>query len=338
MGGGSWTTASYVEHSTVARGFADMDSFKSASTSQLYKNHFLDPSLDPKGVIRECCDSEEHPNSLPVILAIDVTGSMGSAASAVATKLGDIMEKLFSQNTNRDIEFCIMAIGDQEYDEAPYQVSQFESDIRIAQSLEKIYFEGKGGGNSFESYVGAWLWAYDRTMCDCWARGGRGVLITLGDENITKVISSKYRDFIGEKTPSDPQHEDLFTQFPVRTNKELYEHISGYWDIYHISVNDTESSYRRNEMYFHVDESWKSVIGQNYQVCTIPELDNAISNIILNHIKAEEDMYQMDDIGVSVYDGDGASDVNNSDGNGSDEVVTLIGGGVKVNENGEVIW
>ena len=332
MGGGSWTTASYVEHSTVTRGFADMDSFKSASTSQLYKNHSLDPSLDPKGVIRECFDSEEHPNSLPVILAVDVTGSMGSAASAVAIKLGDIMEKLFAQNTNRDIEFCIMAIGDQEYDHAPYQASQFESDIRIAQALEKIYFEGGGGGNVYESYVGAWLWAYDRTMCDCWSRGGRGVLITLGDEKITGTISNKYRNFIGENTPSDPQHKDFFTQFPVSTSKELYNQISELWDIYHISVNDVNSSYKKVKDYYDVDASWKAVIGQNYQVCTIPKLDDVISKIILNHIKDEESTYQMD-TEISVYDGGGASDTKDSN-----EVVTLIGGGVKVNENGEVIW
>ena len=335
MGGGSWTTASYVEHSTVTRGFADMDSFKSASTSQLYKRHSIDPSLDPKGVIRECCDSDEHPNSLPVILAIDVTGSMGSAASAVATKLGDIMEKLFAQNTNRDIEFCIMAIGDQEYDTAPYQASQFESDIRIAKSLEKIYFEGKGGGNSFESYTGAWVWAYDRTLCDCWTRGGRGVLITLGDECITSLLSNKYKIYMG----SAPEcHEDYFTQFPIYSDKELYDQVSELWDIYHISVDDEDSSYTRNNGRFHVDVSWKKIIGQNYQVCTIGELDKAISNIILNHIHAEENTYQMDDIGISVYDGGGASDTEDSDGDGTGEVITLIGGGVNVNENGEVVW
>lgn len=50
--------------------------------------------LDPKNVIRECCDTEEHPNTIPVILALDVTGSMGQAAVEVAKKLNVIMTKL----------------------------------------------------------------------------------------------------------------------------------------------------------------------------------------------------------------------------------------------------
>lgn len=156
MGSGSWDTKSFVSYST-ARGY-DTDSrgvvTGSYSNQEMFKAKNIDAALDPKGVIRECCDNEEHPNTLPVILALDVTGSMGQTAVEIAKRLNEIMTKLYGQI--KDVEFMIMGIGDLAYDTYPIQASQFESDIRIAEQLDKIYFEFGGGGNWFESYTAAW--------------------------------------------------------------------------------------------------------------------------------------------------------------------------------------
>ena len=85
--------------------------------------------------MRECCDSEEHPNTIPVILGLDVTGSMGEAAVKTAQALNEIMTTLYSEVN--DIEFCTMGIGDLFYDHSPIQISQFESDVRIVEQLEE---------------------------------------------------------------------------------------------------------------------------------------------------------------------------------------------------------
>ena len=98
------------------------------TVQSMYRGRTIDPALDPKNVIRECCENEEHPNTLPVILALDVTGSMGRAAMEVAAKLNEVIIKLLG--TDMDIEFMVMGIGDLAYDRAPIQISQFESDIR----------------------------------------------------------------------------------------------------------------------------------------------------------------------------------------------------------------
>ena len=97
MGGGSWTTSSYTSYtktkgiktSCLADGTVTLDS--SYDVQDLYKARKLDEALDPKGVVRECVDSDEHPNTIPVILALDVTGSMGSALEEVSKKLNAIM-------------------------------------------------------------------------------------------------------------------------------------------------------------------------------------------------------------------------------------------------------
>jgi len=163
MGGGTWTRdafKSYTVTASVSKGIdcsfdALTDSVvTNASAQQMFTQRTIAPELNPRGVMRECLDTTEHPETIPVILALDVTGSMGSAATEIAKKLNVIMTNLYDKV--KDVEFLIMGIGDLAYDSAPIQASQFESDVRIAEQLDKIYFEGRGGGNSYESYTAAW--------------------------------------------------------------------------------------------------------------------------------------------------------------------------------------
>lgn len=230
MGGGDWTTKSFVSYST-SRGF-DTDSRGvikgDYSNQEMFKARKLDSALDPRGVIRECCDSEEHQNTLPVILALDVTGSMGRTAVEVAKKLNEIMTKLYGQV--KDVEFMIMGIGDLAYDYYPIQASQFESDIRIAEQLDKVYFEFGGGGNSFESYTAAWYFGSRHTKLDCWNRGKKGVIITIGDERLNPHLpASGWRSGLSATT-GDILQADVET-------KDLYPEAAEKFDIYHINVN-----------------------------------------------------------------------------------------------------
>ena len=81
MGYGAWSTSSYASYSTsVGRTYcASTKTFTDDYTSsdQAFVARKLDKKLNPKNVLRECCDTDEHPNSFPIILALDVTGSMG---------------------------------------------------------------------------------------------------------------------------------------------------------------------------------------------------------------------------------------------------------------------
>ena len=158
MGSGSWTSNCYASYSTsVGRSYcASTGTFDDTYTnsSQAFTAQRIDESMNPKNVMRECCDSDEHPATIPVILALDVTGSMGSTAIEVQKKLNPVMIEIYKRI--KDAEIMVMAIGDLAYDNSPIQMSQFESDIRIAENLDKIYFENGGGGNDYESYTAAW--------------------------------------------------------------------------------------------------------------------------------------------------------------------------------------
>lgn len=275
MGSGSWTTASFVNYATT-RGY-DTDSrgvvTKSYSNQEMFKSKELDSSLNPKNVVRECCDSKEHPNTVPVILALDVTGSMGQAAVEISKKLNNIMTKLYEQV--EDIEFMVMGIGDLAYDTYPIQASQFESDIRIAEQLDKIYFEFGGGGNCFESYTAAWYFGSRHTKLDCWNRGKKGVIITIGDERLNPYLPvSGRRSGLGITT-GDTLQSDVET-------KDLYVETSEKFDIYHINVNHRNGYDQEG-----IVESFSEYL-DNSHFRTINRLDDIADEIVKIVVAAAE--------------------------------------------------
>ena len=274
MGGGAWTSTAYSSYLSSTRGIKDSSTINTASVNQFYTARKIDPALDPKGVkIRECRDSEEHPNTIPVILALDVTGSMGSACAAVARQLDKIITGLYEDV--KDVEFMVMGIGDFAYDSAPLQVSQFESDVRICDQLGKIWFERGGGGNAFESYTAAWYFALRHTDLDCWKRGKKGIIITLGDEPLNPYLPGREFDRVFGYSGQDISTVDLYDQV-----KEKY-------DVYHIIITDPESS---GNYYLTRDkESWGKILdGQHLFAKNSNELPEVIHDIVVAHVDETE--------------------------------------------------
>lgn len=267
MGSGSWTTTSFVNYAT-SRGY-ETDTrgtiTSNYSNQEMFKAKNIDASLDPKGVIRECCDSKEHPNTFPVILALDVTGSMGQAAVEISKRLNNIMTKLYEQV--EDIEFMVMGIGDLSYDSCPIQASQFESDIRIAEQLEKVYFEFGGGGNSYESYTAAWYFGARHTKLDCWNRGKKGIIITIGDERLNPYLPrTAYYCGLSNAT-GDSLQADVET-------KDLYTETAEKFDIYHINVNH-RGGYDQEQ----IKKSFLEYLDDKH-FCTINKLDDITDTIV----------------------------------------------------------
>ena len=109
MGGGVWTTCAYRDYAVKRGASISADGTLNIDSNQShFTNRSLNEDLAPRNIVRECCNTEEHPNTLPVILALDVTGSMGNVAVEIAKKLNPIMTDLLSKY--RDIEFCVMGI------------------------------------------------------------------------------------------------------------------------------------------------------------------------------------------------------------------------------------
>lgn len=272
MGSG---TVSHSSMRTYANSLGrSYDSSTGRVTGQEYTARCIDPSLDPRLFkIRECCNSEEHPNTMPIILALDVTGSMGIACDETAAALGTIIMNLYENY--KDIEICVMGIGDLAYDDAPIQMSQFESDIRIAESLDKVYMEHGGGGNGFESYTAAWYMGLKRTKLDCFDKQQRkGIIITMGDEPLNPYLPARKLN----NAINGTEQADIDT-------RQLYKEASQKFDIFHIAVDSNDDCYH---CYAHnIQATFGQILGTRLKVATIQQLAATIELCVNESVSGE---------------------------------------------------
>ena len=148
MGSGRWSTDVYSAAANY-RAASGTSAF-AYSDSGARKAH---PALDPSGVAeRESRDSDEHPQSTPIAVLFDVTGSMGAVPRVLQTKLPQLLGLLTRKGYATDPHIMFGAIGDATCDRVPLQVGQFESDNRMDDDLARIVLEGGGGGQQHESY------------------------------------------------------------------------------------------------------------------------------------------------------------------------------------------
>src|ERR1044071_7699007 len=118
MGRGNYSVAA---HEALLKGRANIP------VQQVFKQAQCHPLMNPKGVrLRESRDSADHPQSLGIVFALDVTGSMGKIPKLLATEELPAFMKILLACQVRDPQLLFMAVGDAISDNAPLQVGQFE--------------------------------------------------------------------------------------------------------------------------------------------------------------------------------------------------------------------
>lgn len=193
-----------------------LDSRAGRTAEQVFTQRACHPLMDPKGVkARESRDSTEHPLSLPIVFALDVTGSMGEIPKLLATKtLPDFMNVLqLCQVKDPQLLFC--AVGDATSDRAPLQVGQFESTAQLMdQWLTWSFLEGGGGGTGQETYELAMYFLALHTDMDCKAkRNRRGYLFITGDELPYPILSRHIvESVIGDRLDEDVKVEEVVAE------------------------------------------------------------------------------------------------------------------------------
>ena len=248
-------------------------SYRTQSREQIFSNRGLDPLMNIKGKVRESCDSEEHPKSYPIIIGLDVTGSMGQVPeNLIKEAFPEIMKAVIEKGVEH-AQVCFVGIGDHYSDDAPIQVGQFETSDELTEKwLKAIYIEGGGGGNNGESYQLAWYFAAYHTKIDSYEkRGIKGTLITIGDEPCHGAIQgSVLKQLFGEG------EGEMLTSV-------LFKEVQKKWDVYHINVNDYA-----NERYGS-DRRWRELIGGDRMIQSesmeSKEIGQIISSLIISSYK-----------------------------------------------------
>ncbi|MFR9778859.1 hypothetical protein ACL02O_22765 [Micromonospora sp. MS34] len=259
MGSGIWSTDVYraadrYRRATGASAFSYSDS--GART--------VHPALDPRGAVRESRDSAEHPQSTPIAVLFDVTGSMGHVPRVLQTKLPQLLGLLLRQGYARDPQIMFGAIGDATCDRVPLQIGQFESDNRMDDDLGRIVLEGGGGGQMTESYELAMYFMAWHTVTDCWEqRGRRGYLFIIGDElAYPRVKAREVARLIGDELVEDV------------SLRRIVDEVTSRWDTYHLLP--AGSAYAGNRT---VLDFWRGLLGQN--AVELDDLDAVCETIAL---------------------------------------------------------
>ncbi|HEY8963189.1 MAG TPA: hypothetical protein VIN59_01870 [Alphaproteobacteria bacterium] len=224
---------------------------RTKSAGEIFTSSEMKSEFDPRNIkVRESCDSPNNPEATPIIVALDVTGSMGFIPHhLVAGGLGTLMNDILDKKPVSDPHLMFMGIGDVEWDSAPLQVTQYEADVRIADQLKDIYIERGGGANDIESYTLPWYFAANKTKIDAYdKRGQKGILFTVGDEGVPPILTQEQiAQVFGDQVPKD------------LTAKELFDAVSEKYEVFHLIVQEG-ANYRKNPKF--VENSWRDVLGE----------------------------------------------------------------------------
>src|SRR5687768_16292507 len=109
-----------------------------------FKQSRVQESMNPMGIrLRESRDNEQHPRTKPIMLGLDITGSMGKIPHMlIQSGLPDMIKKL-KQVGIEDPAVLFMGVGDSRCDFGPFQVGQFESNDELLDKwLENVWLEG----------------------------------------------------------------------------------------------------------------------------------------------------------------------------------------------------
>ena len=255
-------------------------------------NELLDPKREnQKGdnagtIIRESLDFPEHPNTTPIVIVLDVTGSMAQVPREIVAELPKLIDGLIKAGVP-DPQVLICANGDAYSDSVPVQIGQFESDNRIDEQIDKLILEGGGGGGNHESYdLIAWFLAYKTHLDAVELRDQKGFCFFLADERLySEVKREQVLKHFGEQI-DNVDTKDVFADLRMKFETfMLYPHAA-------------EGSYRRSGEHCKEQQpegsgvyGWREVLDpeQVIDMRSPVELIEQVANIVASRVgeKAE---------------------------------------------------
>lgn len=244
MGAGSWSAATYgaATKSKIASGTTFGYDRYARTSGKLEPHESLDPFKVAKNGIIESRDSVDHPNSVPIIVGLDQTGSMGEIPRVVQKKLEGLFKLLLLRGYVEDPQIAIAAYGDCYEDpiRTSVQFSQFESDNRIDEALDKLLIYGGGGGNGGESMTGLW-YMMNKVESDAWhKRGKKGYAFFVADEIALDLTAAQVKGFCGD---------DVKPGTPL-TVQDLAASIQDRWEVFILLIDNGAARMQGSEKFY----------------------------------------------------------------------------------------
>jgi len=225
------------------------------SREEIFTSHKVPADMAVMGLgVRECFDSSVHPYSIPIIIALDITGSMGKIPHQLVQDGLPKMISLLHEKGIMDAAVCFVAVGDHKSDRGILQVGQFESgDEKLDHWLTSVWLEGNGGGNGGESYFLPWYFAAKHTHTHAWEkRNQKGFLFTIGDERCHDTISAEQMHSL-----TGGSYEGTLT------SKEILEQAKEKWNVFHLNLSNSTQRVPGEMREESVQLHWKSILGDD---------------------------------------------------------------------------
>lgn len=308
MGTSRFDSTAYAAYSSATAGKSHLD-YTMDSVTRVLRDKDPKTSFSPKTIkVRESVKSDLNPHPTPIMVALDVSGSMGVVVEACRKGLGTLFEEIIKRGPVSDPHVLALAVGDMGFepnydwkiDAHPVQATQFEADpVTIGKQIEDLYLERGGGGNNHESYLGPLYFALMRTQCDAFKepKPRKGYLFTVGDEQPQpKLYKKQIEMFFGDQPKAD------------MSAAELIAAVERDWNYFHLMVEEGShmKSYKKT-----VEKEWRELLGQR-----------AIN--LSDHTKMAEVIISL----IEVTEGRDKDEVTKSWSGGTDLVVAKAIGGL----------
>ena len=214
MGGGNYDRDVPTRSFTRDEVFNYSSQMSDSSAARENDRREVHEMLNIKGQTRECRNSEDHSDVLPIVVAMDVTKSRGDDALVVFEKVPLLMGQLPMTGIADHPAISWAAVGDATSgDYAPIQIGQFEADERLDESLSNLWIEEGGGGTGQESYELTAYYYARKVALDINKNDGKGFLFFLGDEGFyPKVSKDQVKVWIGDDISEDISTAEIFRE------------------------------------------------------------------------------------------------------------------------------
>lgn len=269
MGGGGGSYSDSYDRD-VYKGKGSSGGFDySDDSNRAFNEHSLHMDLNPFKRDIRC----EHKN--PIVVAVDVTGSMGNWTKIIYDKLPMFWGEMDKNKYLPDPSICIVAVGDAYSDDAPLQVCDFAQGQAIDDQIAKIYLEGKGGAQNCESYELAAHYFIEH--CDI-SMAELPFFFLLEDESVyPKLKRKQVEEVIGESLQSDIPSEKIFQKISGKFN----------FFVLHKEYGGDDST---------VCKRWESLIGERFIELKDPKacVDDMLGIISMVSKTRDLDAYAID--------------------------------------------
>lgn len=217
---------------------------------------YSDAKADNKRVADLVPETIKTESPAPLVVLVDVTGSMGDWPAVMFSKL-PYMDNECKEYLGEDFELSFGAVGDAYSDQYPIQIRPFAKGRDMEKQLKELVIEGGGGGQCQESYeLTALYYAKNAEM----PNAKRPIMIIIGDEGYYEEIITKQASMAHVKTQESLSTKDVFEELQKKFSVYLIRKP------YHGSDDDR------------IQKKWEKLIGKEH-IAVLPAADRVVDVI-----------------------------------------------------------